>query len=153
MIRNLTLVVSLDNPETLSAILKLLEPFQEEISVSVRDNDNGPMMAAHIGHIGHISHTEVLEMALSRESERGIILVCGGNYPPRRDEMAEIFTDKLKELNQSLNISKERIVIEEKNKQQEIFFNKQPQKHWRPKQVNNYKSKVTKKFIPRTKKR
>lgn len=149
MIRNLTLVVSLDNPETLSAILKLLKPFQEEISVSVRDNGDSPIIMAHMGHF---SHTEVLEMALSREQERGIILVCGGNLHPRHGEMAEMFTDKLKEMNRSLNISKERIITEEKDQQQEIFFNKQPQKHWGHKQTNNYKSKVPRKFIPRIKK-
>lgn len=149
MLRNLTLIISLDNPETLNAILKLLEPFQEEISVSVRDRES-PMMMAHVEHLS-IGHS--LEMALAREHERGIILVCGSDFPPRRGEMAEMFTDKLKEMNRSLDISKERIITEEADKQQEIFFNKQPQKHWRTKQTNNYKSKVTRKFIPRARKR
>lgn len=150
MIRNLTLVVSLNNPETLSAILELLEPFQGEISVSVRDNGDSPMMMAHVGHIS-LGHS--LEMALAREQERGIILVCGSNLPPSRGEMAEMFTDKLKEMNRSLEISKERITTEEKDKQQEIIFNKKPQRHWGHKQVNNYKSKVPRKFIVRTRKR
>jgi hypothetical protein len=152
MIRNITLVVSLNNPETLNAILKLLEPFQEEISISVRDNDEHLAIMAHIGHIG-LSPTEELKISLSREPERGIILVRGGDLPPRRGEMAEMFTDKLKEMNRSLIITKERIVAEEKDKQQEAFFNNNPRQHRRHKQVINYKSKVPKKFIPRTKKR
>lgn len=150
MIKNLTLIISLDNPETLSSILQLLEPFQEEISISVRDRCASPMMMAHIGHI-NIGHS--LEMALSREQDRGIILVCGSNLPPKRGDMAEMFTDKLKEMNRSLNVIQEQIVVEEKKQQQEIFFNKQQQRHLGHKQINNYKSKVPRKFIPRTRKR
>ncbi|MFZ2310302.1 MAG: hypothetical protein WAW11_02050 [Patescibacteria group bacterium] len=148
--KNLTLVISLDNPETLEAILQLIEPFREEISVSIRDSGASPIMMAHVEHLG-IGHS--LEMALAREQDRGIILVCGGNLPPRRGEMAEMFTDKLKEINRSIDISKERLITEEKDRQQEVSFNKQPQKHWGSKQTNNYKSKVPRKFINRTRKR
>ena len=150
MIKNLTIVINLDNPAILDSILKLLEPFQEEISISVRDdNARNPIIMAHIGHI---THPGQLEMALLRESERGIIMVCADNFhPPKRGDLAEMFTDKLKEMSKSIEIMARKISTEKEEQKNDTIINQQQLKHWGAKQTSNYQSKkiFKEKFIRR----
>ena len=147
MIRNLTLVISLDNPETLKAILELLKPFQEEVSVSVRDNSNSPMMMAHIGHV------EELDRSLLEELKRGAIMICGSSLNRTRlqiQEAGEIFAGNLKELGRSMKIDAIEII---KDQEKHDLTDKKQLQRWGSRQNNNYKSKVPRKFIPRARKR
>ena len=156
MTRNLMLVVSLDNPETLSAILELLEPFQGEISVSVRDNNGSPMMMTHVRHIGHVGHIEALDRTLLQELKMGTIVICDSGLNRTRlqiQEEAEIFAGNLKELGRSMKIDVCESVVNQKNQEKDDLTSKKQLQRWGSRQTNHYKSKVPRKFTPRTRKR
>lgn len=131
MPKKFVLVVSMDNQEILDSIINLLEPFRQEVSISVKDSSNHePMLMAHM------EIPSLLRRAVSQISDRDIILIGHDFNKPILDTqkrslaLKDLIIGKTTETKIELHVLKNdwKFAIEEENNA--FFFKRQESKSW-----------------------